>query len=375
MSTATLARPKPAASQHFANRALAAISWIGLAVSLLTLLFNAPYLLHEGGGAGVVFGNIAQYGWSIAVLLLVFVKTRTIGLRALTGAALAGFFGVASLAVIIGKPFVERFGAVNGFVPLFFAPISEEILKLIPVALFLLLAARNARWRPSVGDAVLFGFTIGSGFALYENILYGRGTFGGWFTTMPFSLLIPSISTRSPMLAGGHAVYAGLTALGLAVTVIYWRKWRFARFALPVTLAIAIVEHITVNQAGSMGFFSGEPPLWSQLFAWITLHGYLSSMLLVAGVAYFAYLETRIVLRGGETLPAALRLRDVMTSLTGSPRWPSLVQLSRRLRYESLRRSAILAVAQTNGIAPDSQTKEAVQRLYENAGLTMEVSE
>jgi len=235
-----VSRPTPA-PRGFAQRALQALSWAGLAVSLLILTFSAPRLLEQGGGAGLVLGNVAQYGWTIALLALAFAWTRTIGLRALAGAVLAGFFGVASLAVLIGKPLVDRLGSDSPYVTLLFAPVTEELLKLLPVALFLLLAARSRRWRPSVGDAVLFGFAVASGFAIYENILYGRGTDGGWFTTLPLSLLLPSIVTRGPMLVGGHAVYTGLASLGLAVSIIYGNRFRAARFALPVALALVML--------------------------------------------------------------------------------------------------------------------------------------
>ena len=66
------------------RRALQAISWIGLALSLLTLIVSAPHLIQVGGGIGMILGNVAQFAWTLALLLLVFAKTRTIG------AALAG---------------------------------------------------------------------------------------------------------------------------------------------------------------------------------------------------------------------------------------------------------------------------------------------
>ncbi len=304
-----MSRPTPA-PRGFAQRALQALSWAGLAVSLLILTFSAPRLLEQGGGAGLVLGNVAQYGWTIALLALAFAWTRTIGLRALAGAVLAGFFGVASLAVLIGKPLVDRLGSDSPYVTLLFAPVTEELLKLLPVALFLLLAARSRRWRPSVGDAVLFGFAVASGFAIYENILYGRGTDGGWFTTLPLSLLLPSIVTRGPMLVGGHAVYTGLASLGLAVSIIYGNRFRAARFALPVALALVMLEHVTVNRIASTGIFGGDPPWWAQMVLTFTLHGYLSSLLFLAGVAAVAVFETRLVMRGGARLPAALRLHD-----------------------------------------------------------------
>lgn len=347
---------------------LQAISWAGLVVSLLTLIVLTPHLVEEGGGAGVVLGNLARYAWTLALLVLVFARTRTIGARALIGAALAGFFGVASLAVLIGKPLVEHLGNRSPFVMLVFAPISEELLKLLPVALFLLLSARNKRWRPSVGDAVLFGVTVASGFAVYENILYARDTGGGWFTTLPFSALLPFITSQGPMLVGTHVVYTGLASLGLGVAIIYRRRFRFAWLALPIALAVILIEHASVNRLALVGLFEG-PPLWVRLALIITLHGYLSTLLFLAGIAIVAIYETKAIKRGGVGLPAALGLHDILASLRASPRLASLAQLLRRLRYESMRRSAILAAEQTRGAAPDADAVAAVKWFHDKTGL------
>jgi RsiW-degrading membrane proteinase PrsW (M82 family) len=332
-----------------------------LALSLFALIVAAPGLIERGGGFGLVFGNAAQYAWTLALLVLVFARTHTIGARALAGAALAGFFGVTSLAVLAGKPFASWSLHDYLFLPVFVAPITEELLKLLPVALFVLLAVRNRRWRPSMSDAVLFGVAVASGFGLYENILFARSTGGGWLTTLPLSTLLPSITTHGSMLVGGHVVYTGLASLGLAVTVLYGRRLPIARFALPAALFVVVMEHVAVNQLSSMGIIAGASPWWTQLFVAISLNGYLSTLLFVAGVAAVAVFESRLVRRGGAELPAALRWRDTTASFNGTRRVAGLAELQRRLRYESMRRSAIFAAAQTRSGTPDDGASAAVR--------------
>jgi RsiW-degrading membrane proteinase PrsW (M82 family) len=348
------------------------LSWIGLAMSLVTLALSTPKLVEEGGGWGVILGNLAQYGWTIVLLLVVFVKTRTIGARALLGAALGGFFGVSSLAVWAGKPFVDRLGPQSVFVMTVFAPVTEELLKLMPVAIFLLLARRSRRFRPSIGDAVLFGITVACGMSMYENILYARGTYGGWFATLPFSPAMPFIHMQNGMLVGGHVVYTALTSLGLAVTLLYGSRARLARYALPVTLALTIFEHMTVNRLVHIG--SDDLGWFAQLSLVITLWGYLSTLLLVAGVAAVAAFEARLMRHGGGTLPASLTVREIIASFRQSSRWAGTVQLQKRLRYESLRRASMLAVAQTEQTEPDAGARASVQRMYDRAELTSEAA-
>jgi RsiW-degrading membrane proteinase PrsW (M82 family) len=352
--------------------ALQFLSWVGLAASLLTLALSTPKLVEEGGGWGVILGNLAQYGWTIVLLLVVFAKTRTIGARALIGAALGGFFGVSSLAVWAGKPFVDRLGPNSVFVMTVFAPVTEELFKLMPVAVFLLLARRSRRFRPSIGDAVLFGITVACGMSMYENILYVRDTFGGWFVTLPFSPVMPFIHMQNGMLVGGHVVYTALTSLGLAVTLLYGSRARLARYALPVTLALTIFEHMTVNRLVHIG--SDDPGWFAQLSLVVTLWGYLSTLLLVAGVAAVAAFETRLLRHGGGTLPASLTVREMIAGFRQSSRWAGTMQLHNRLRYESLRRASILAVAQTEQSAPDAGARASVQRMYDRAELVSGVA-
>jgi RsiW-degrading membrane proteinase PrsW (M82 family) len=344
------------------------LSWMGLAMSLVTLALATPKLVEEGGGWGVILANLAQYGWTIVLLLVVFVKTRTIGARTLLGAALGGFFGVSSLAVSAGKPFVDRLGPQSVFVMTVFAPVSEELLKLMPVAIFLLLARRSRRFRPSMGDAVLFGITVACGMSTYENILYARETYGGWLATLPFSPAMPFIHMQNGMLVGGHVVYTALASLGLAVTLLYGSRVRVARYALPAALAVTIFEHMTVNRLVSLG--SDDPGWFARLSLVVTLWGYLSTLLLVAGVAAVAAFETRLLRHGGGRLPASLTLRETIACFRRSSRWAGMVQLHKRLRYESLRRASVLAAAQTEQREPDAGARASVQRMYERAELT-----
>jgi RsiW-degrading membrane proteinase PrsW (M82 family) len=356
----------------FSSSALQLLSWVGLAGSFTALAISAPALVEEGGGASLVLGNIAQYGWTIALLLVVFMRTRTIGARVLAGAALGGFFGVSSLAVLVGKPFVEWLGPESPFVMTVFAPVTEELLKLMPVALFLLLATRSRQFRPSIGDAVLFGTTVACGMSMYENILYARGTDGGWLANFPFSPALPFLHMQGSMLVGGHAVYTALASLGLAITVIYGSRVRLARYALPVLLAIAIFEHMTVDRLVLIG--SDEPGLFARLSLLITLHGYLSTVLLLIGVGAVAIFETRLVMRGGATLPASLKVHDVISGFKASSRWASVVRWQKMLTYESLRRSSILAAAQTAQGAPDASATASVEGMYQSAGMASVVA-
>jgi RsiW-degrading membrane proteinase PrsW (M82 family) len=269
------------------------LSWLGIGIPAVTLLIAMPALFATGGGASTVLGNAAEACWVLVLIALAVAPVRTIGGKAVAGAWFAGFFGVLSLATLIGRPIVARFGTDSVFAVAIWAPVTEELAKLLPVVLFLLLATRSSRVRPSAGDALLFGATVGAGFAVYENTLYARA-FGGFGGNPPLSLLVPTLQSNDSMLVGGHLVYTGLTALGLGVALAYRRRHHLAWLAAPLTFAVAVTEHITANALSV-----AETPSWVTLTRILTLNGYLSSLLLIAGVATVAIVERRSLRRAG----------------------------------------------------------------------------
>ena len=269
------------------------LSWLGIIIPAVTLLIALPTLFATGGGAGMVLGNAAEAGWVLVLIALAIAPVRTIGGKAVAGAWFAGFFGVLSLATLIARPVVNRLGADSVFAVAIWAPVTEELTKLLPVALFLLLAIRSSRARPSAGDALLFGATVGAGFAVYENTLYARA-FGGFGGNPPLSLLVPTLQSNGSMLVGGHLVYTGLTAFGLGAALVYRRRHRLIWLAAPLGFAVSVTEHITAN---ALSF--AEPPAWAGITQILTLDGYLSTLLLVAGVAAVAIVERRSLRRVG----------------------------------------------------------------------------
>ncbi len=125
---------------------------------------------------------------------------------------------------------------------------------------------------------------------------------------------------------------------------------------------------MTVNRLVHIG---GDDPGWfAQLSLVVTLWGYLSTLLLVAGVAAVAAYETHLMRRGGATLPAPLTVRESLAGFRQSSRWLGMLQLHKRLRYESLRRACILAVAQTAQSAPDAGARACVRQMYDRAEST-----
>ena len=302
------------------------ISNVGLAISAVALLAALPRLTQSAGVQTFLVDLLAQL-WTIAVLTVVAGPVRTLGWRAFAGVALTGFLAITGLARFVGRPLIENLGASNLFAVALWVPVTEELVKLIPVAIVLALALRRTDARPSALDVMLVGAWTGAGFAVYENAALGRGSFSLW-TNPALSLLVPSAGKGTafwwPVVQTGHLVHTALIALAAAFAVLYGRRIRRAWIAAAVAIGAVLLEHCSQNAmaAGDLNEIIAKATLV------LTLGGWLSSTLLVAGVAYLMAFEWRIV--GGAFRP---------------------VDWFRLQPAEALRRSALLARVQSGGAA------------------------
>lgn len=310
------------------------VSWIGLAVSAITIIALLPRLTKLGGMDKFIADLFAN-GWTIVVLTLAAGSVRTLTWRAFLGTGLLGFLGVTALARLIDQPVIDhwngRLRANSGLVPL-----TEELLKVLPVVIVVWLAARRKSVRPSAADIVLLAMWSGMGFALYEDTLYGRGraTFGD---APLVSLLFPSVHTGrmfdgTTMVFGGHLVWTGLIGLGLAIGVLYGRRFKFAWLAIPVAVLVALGEHGTGN-----GLSIEQKPTLINLAMNLSLRGWLSSILLIGGTTWIVLFEWRRAIRGSRQQAPAPVPGAPRSALESMPTWLWVT------RGESARRSRLLA--------------------------------
>ncbi len=122
----------------------------------------------------------------------------------------------------------------------FAAPFIEECLKGLP--LLLLLRSRRAGF---IVDAAIYGFAVGAGFALVENVYY--------FLSLPAS----SVALWVVRGFGTAVMHGGTSAiLAMATKALFDRKESTAWFLAAPGLAAALCIHATFN-----AFLL--PPMWS----------------------------------------------------------------------------------------------------------------
>lgn len=281
------------ASDATRTRVMKRVSTIGLAISVLTVIASLPRITKAGGVHVFLLDFFAQL-WTLALLWIVAGPVRTIGWRAFVGAWLTGFLGLTALARLVGTPIVDKLGVSSLLGTALWVPITEELIKLLPVILVLVLAMRRPRARPSVLDVVVLAASTGAGFNIYESATFGRGAFS--LSANPvLSLFIPGLPKASaygwPLVQSGHLAHTALIALGVAFALMYPKQ--FARRWIVPTVAIAavLIEHCSQNAivTGKLNEIVGK---FSMV---LTLGGRLTTLMLMGGVGYVAMLEWRAV--------------------------------------------------------------------------------
>jgi RsiW-degrading membrane proteinase PrsW (M82 family) len=292
------------------------LSNTGLAISSITAIAALPRLT-QAGGAELLLIDLLSELWTVAILTALAGPVRTLGWRAFAGAFLFGFLGLTGLARLMGRPVIVALGTSSTLAVGVWVPITEELCKMIPVALVLFLALRRSGTRPSLLDVVLLGTWAAAGFSIYENASYGRGAFSleaNPFISLIFPMMVKGSAYGWTLAQSGHVVHTALIALGVGFSFLYRHRLPKAWIVGAVAIAAALIEHCSQNSiiTGGINKIVGESLLV------ITLNGRLCALLLAAGVGYVLAIEWRAVgtpFRPREWLqlqPAEIKRRGVL---------------------------------------------------------------
>jgi pimeloyl-ACP methyl ester carboxylesterase len=269
------------------------ISNIGLGISTLSVLASLARITQGAGIQPFLIDVFAQV-WALAILTVAAGPARTLGWRALAGAALTGFLAIVGLSRFVGVPIVDSLGVSNAFATAVWVPITEELFEMIPAAVVLMLALRRKDSRPSALDVMLIGAVTGAGFALCENASRARGIFS-LFTIPIVSLFFPgSAQGRAfwwPLTQTGGVVHTALIALAVAAYAFYGRGIPRSWIVPAIAIATVLLEHCSQNAFVA----GGVDEVFGKILIALTLFGNLTMILLIAGVAFVAWFEWRIV--------------------------------------------------------------------------------
>lgn len=260
----------------FLSSPRAILSRVGMVVALVFVIAALPELADDSS-----WGNLWRVAWYHAwvLVLLALVSTR---LRALPAHRILAFVilgaSAGALAVYyLSGPITDLTG--SGTPTVWVTPPLEEAVKLLLVA-GVLIGARRRLSQPGVIDLAIIGYAVGAGFAFHEDALWGRVTTSGF--EQPWGLLFPSIVQQDNLFVVGHAAWTLLTAVGLGLIVLHWRRPFWVVLGL-VLVVVPLADHMAINSRDGS-------------FDWVVdvLFGHkLTAVLLLVGLAAGVIVDIR----------------------------------------------------------------------------------
>lgn len=227
-------------------------SWISLFAFLLSIIF-----MEDSRKMFV------QFLWSFYLILQFWLlcRSKTLSWKRYTYFFMAGAWFIVPLNSFIVRYITAIFGGMEQDVwsQAFLTPIAEEVLKLIPIGVYLFISRRASTL--SLSDYALMGAATGAGFQFLEETtrrLVSRGIFdynvtlfGGKVIHWDFFTLFPGYFEESfipDKMTAGHPLLSAIVALGIGLAVRFKSKFKRSTYIFPVILLVwAIFDHAIWN--------------------------------------------------------------------------------------------------------------------------------
>lgn len=276
------------------------IARLSMLVSIGILVWGLPQLVD--GDWSQLRTSAGHHAWIVGWLFVVSHLARSRTLFNVAGAWLGGWFTAIWLSVTLGGQTGDWLGEQDVWQLTVAVPVIEELVKLVPLAVVLLLfRRRRGVGTPGAVDLALLGVAAGSGYGMHEDALWARVSSSGFDT--PLSWVFPTMHTEVGTVAG-HAVWTGLVGLALG----FWATHKDRRITALVPLAavaLVIFDHGSWNDLGTRAEWRG-----------VLLDGWLVPGLLAAGLLVALVVETRRVQRRTDGT-AARFARDIPAIAAG----------------------------------------------------------
>lgn len=284
------------------------VGWICLGVTAVVFALQIPWMTDASPD---FWSDAVHHLWILGILLVLTVRSRTVPLGHLLVFFFVGYFIVTGLAQLVAEPVKGIFPLEESdFVPSIYVPISEELLKIAPVALWLVWAIRRMPGHPAASDALLLAFASGAGFNIYEDAVVGDWFGSGWTAVPPWSFFLPVIDEVENFagmtseggresvttFVGGHIVWTCLAGLGLGLAFLLRGRrpwvWAIPLVALGAGLGTHIMNNAYVGAVTAGVEFNPAP--WLNPLRILVFSGMLDIVLLVVGTGAVVVLELRI---------------------------------------------------------------------------------
>ncbi|WP_289709894.1 PrsW family glutamic-type intramembrane protease [Peribacillus butanolivorans] len=204
-----------------------------------------------------------QFLWSFYVILQFWFlcRSKTLTWKKYTYFFLVGAWIIVPLNSFIVSFITAIFGGMEQDVwsQAFITPIAEEVLKLIPIGVYLFLSRRASSL--SLSDYALIGAATGAGFQFLEETTrrlvsggifdYGVTLFGGKVLHWDLFTLFPGYFEEGFLpdkMSAGHSLLTAMVTLGIGLAVRFKSKLKRSSYIFPVILLVwAIFDHSIWN--------------------------------------------------------------------------------------------------------------------------------
>jgi len=231
-------------------RIYAIFSWISLIAFILSLIFMED--------SRKIF---VQFFWSFYVILQFWLlcRSKTLSWKQYTYFFLAGAWLIVPLNSVLVGSITAVFGseASDVWSQAVLTPIAEEVLKLIPLGVYLFLSRRSSSL--SLSDFALIGAASGAGFQFLEETTrrlitgdhYGVSFLAGKVLHWDLFTLFPGYFEESFLpdkMSAGHSLLTAMVALGIGLAVRYQNRFKHYTFIFPFFLLVcSILDHAIWN--------------------------------------------------------------------------------------------------------------------------------
>jgi RsiW-degrading membrane proteinase PrsW (M82 family) len=286
-----------------------ALAAVGLVVSVVFVAVEFRYLTTLNNEWSVLVRNAFYGAWTIGLLMAATFSVRTFRVRHVLRSWLHGFFPVLAVVLILGRAteFISDSGNLR---TAFIVPILEECIKLAPLLLIVATTWMGKTREPSITDFAISGFAIGAGFGLHEDGLWVRDVAGG-FDGSWWGRLFPNFLNDDPFVVA-HPGWTALVGLGVGFCW-HFRQARFAWLIGAVPLAVATLDHVSINYRGDAATRLRSLVMEGRLAAWMLIGGLLLALLVdlnakKKGSAGYPTRTVRDCLTRPRSAPVAVRL-------------------------------------------------------------------
>ncbi|HNB23706.1 MAG TPA: protein kinase [Candidatus Melainabacteria bacterium] len=221
----------------------------------------------------------------LAILSAIASFTRTLVLRRMLSLFLWGAF-MTGVAVIVSHGVVNVFAfAGRGGTEIAMAAI-EEIIKLIPLVVLLVVGRKFSTFTMGMTDFILAGAALGAGFSCLEYAAAHK-----YSTAYGQLAWLPTAEIVNGRMVSGHLIWSSLAAAGIGFGFFFKTRWKVAAIGAAVGLAVSIIDHAAYNYSVvSNDFIAGA-------LNGVALNGYLAFGLWVASILIGLVVDARVLLK------------------------------------------------------------------------------